>query len=30
LGRTVTVTVTVTFADGSSQILTTAVTGTLA
>jgi flagellin-like protein len=30
LGRTVTVTVTVDFADGSRQILTTAVTGTLA
>ena len=30
LGRTVTVTVTVNFADGSQQILTTAVTGTLA
>jgi uncharacterized repeat protein (TIGR01451 family) len=30
LGRTVTVTVTVNFADGSQQILTTAVTGALA
>jgi flagellin-like protein len=30
LGRTVTVTVTVSFADGSQQILTTGVTGTIA